>query len=383
MNRNVLITTLPLHSNYGGILQAYALQRALVGLGFIPVTDTSRPKSRLRRLRWLVVKHPYRWWRSVSPSSRADHWRQLRRRTARLQAFVDRHVRTGAAFEPATSERGLERVARAYRTFIVGSDQVWRAKYAHIPAQMFDLLEHVEGDRPRRISYAASFGVDDLSEYSEADRSRGRDLIRRFHAVSVRETSGVHICEEEFGVDAEQHVDPTMLLTPDEYVTLGVGPEGTAAPARGKLLVYRLDEGADSSTWERMLADRLGIPPLHLIGVPDSTNRGSTVPPLERVMPSVEHWISCFASADFVLTDSFHGCVFAILFNRPFAVQPNSERGATRFDTLLTTFGLGHHVLTESSTEIDERVFDPDWHTVNRILDAERKRGLDYLRANV
>ena len=108
--------------------------------------------------------------------------------------------------------------------------------YADIPAQFLDVLEPITGDRPRRISFAASFGVDDIAEYSDHDRSRAAALIRRFDAVSVREESGVRICRDEFGVRAEHHVDPTMLLTAEQYRELVSRAGGTMSPAAGRLL---------------------------------------------------------------------------------------------------------------------------------------------------
>lgn len=383
MSREVLITTLPLNANYGGILQAYALQRIVRDLGFRAVTDTSRPKPLLKRLRWLLLRHPYRWVRMVSPARADRDWRIQRRVTAPLRAFIARNIATGSFLEAAGTSRGRARLARRFRTFVVGSDQVWRAAYANIPAQFLEVLEPIQGDRPRRISYAASFGVDDLAEYRDDDRSRAAALIRRFDAVSVREKSGVRICHDEFGVRAEQHVDPTMLLTAEQYREVVSRAGGAVSPASGRLLTYRLDANDDVRRLEGMLGERLGLPPLDLLTSSPPSPRAYEARPADFVRPSIEHWLACFASADFVVTDSFHGCAFSILFNRPFVVYANAARGATRFASLLGVFGLEHHRFGAESPVIDERVFAPDWASVNRVLDTERARGLSYLTANL
>lgn len=383
MSRKVLISTLPLNANYGGILQAYALQRVVRDLGFRPVTDTSRPKPLLKRLRWWVLRHPYRWVRLASPARVDRDWRISRRVTAPLRAFIARNIETGSFMETAGTRRGKARLARRFRTFVVGSDQVWRAAYADIPAQFLDVLEQVQGDRPRRISFAASFGIDDISEYSADDRSRAAALIRRFDAVSVREKSGVRICHDEFGVRAEHHVDPTMLLTAEHYRKLVSHAGGAMSPATGRLLTYRLDANDEVRRVEGVISERLGLPPLEFLTPSPPSHRAYAAKPADFVRPSVEHWLACFASADFVVTDSFHGCVFSILFNRPFVVYANAERGAARFDSLLGVFGLEHHRVGAERSPIDERVFTPDWTRVNRVLDTERARGLSYLRANL
>ena len=265
MSHRVLITTLSLNGNYGGILQAFALQRVVRDLGFEPVTDTSRPKSLLKRLRWRLLQQPYRWFRRVSRSRSDRQWLMSRRVTAPLRAFVAQNIRTGSYMEIAGTPRGRARLARRYRTFVVGSDQVWRARYADIPTQFLDVLEPIAGGRPRRISYAASFGVDDIAEYTPDDRSRAAALIRRFDAVSVREDSGVAICREEFGVGAERHVDPTMLLTVDRYRALVSRAEGVVSPAAGRLLLYRLDSNDEIGRIQALIDERLGLPTLEFL----------------------------------------------------------------------------------------------------------------------
>ena len=382
MSRRVLITTLPLNSNYGGILQAYALQCVVRDLGFRPVTDTSRPKPLVKRLRWRLLRHPYRWLRLSTRTRSGGHWRTSWRVTAPLRAFVARYIETGSFMEVAGSRWGRARLTRRFRTFVVGSDQVWRARYADIPAQFLSVLEPVQGDRPRRISFAASFGVDDIAEYSSDDRSRAAELIRRFDAVSVREDSGVLICQDEFGVRAEQHVDPTMLLTAAHYMNLVSRAGGALSPAAGRVLIYRLDSNDEVRRITAVVGARLGLPLFEIQTLPPS-HHADAAEPADFVMPSVEHWLASFASADFVVTDSFHGCVFSIVFNRPFVLYANVERGVARFDSLLRVFELEHHLVRPGSPLIDDRVFTPDWDRVNSVLAGERERAFSYLRAHL
>ena len=378
MSRKVLITTLPLDSNYGGILQAYALQRVVRDLGYRPVTDTSRPRPRpwWKRLRWFLLKYPYRWVRMSLPPQLDWDWRASRLVTVSLRGFIARNIRTASFMDLAWTPRRKARLARRFRTFVVGSDQVWRAAYADIPAQFLTALPPNEGDHPRRISYAASFGVDGIAEYSADDRACAAELIQRFDAVSVRERSGVRICRDEFGVRAERHVDPTLLLPARHYREIVSRAGGSLRPATGRMLVYRLDANEDFRRLEAVLGEQLSLSPLSLLTPWPPSHRAYAADPTRYVRPSVEHWLASFASADFVVTDSFHGCVFSILFNRPFVVFTNVARGATRIDSLLEVVGLEHHRVEAGAVRIDDRVFTPDWDTVNRVLDSERARGL-------
>ncbi|BDZ54888.1 MurB family protein [Agromyces marinus] len=378
---------MPLHTNYGGIIQAYALQRAIRDLGHRAFVDTDDPVPLRRRALhrvWAVRRAV----RMLLPARVDWGWRAPREVLAPQQRFVRRHLSTPSAVKRADTARGRARLARRFDTFVVGSDQVWRAAYAEIPEEFLEVIEEFHGDRPRRISYAASFGRDDIDEYSEAERARATELIRRFDAISVREESGIRICAEEFGVRAERHLDPTMLLTPDHYRGLIARSRTTTAPATapaaGRTLIYRLDATDDMLRAERAIAERVGAPPMELL--PTQAPRSYAEYAADRARfdrPSVEHWLASIASADFVVTDSYHGCVFSILFNRPFVVHANARRGAARFESLLGVFGLEHHRADASAAGIDERVFAPDWDRVNRVLDAERERARAYLVANL
>lgn len=383
MSRRVLIKTLPLHTNYGGIVQAYALQRAIRDLGHRAFVDTDDPVPLRRRILhrvWAVRRAV----RMLLPARLDWNWRAPREVLAPQQRFVRRHLSTPSAVKRADTPRGRARLARRLDTFVVGSDQVWRAAYAEIPEEFLEVIEEFHGERPRRISYAASFGRDDIDEYSEAERARATELIRRFHAISVREESGIRICAEEFGVRAERHLDPTMLLTTEHYRGLIARSRTEPAPAAGRTLVYRLDATDDMLRAERVIAERVGAPAMELLPTDSPNSYAEYVADRARFdRPSVERWLASIASADFVVTDSYHGCVFSILFNRPFVVHANARRGAARFDSLLGVFGLEHHRADASADGIDDRVFAPDWARVNRVLEAERERARAYLVSNL
>ena len=128
----------------------------------------------------------------------------------------------------------------------------------------------------------------------------------------------------------------------------------------------------------------IDLSPLELLPPePPSSYREYAQNAATHELPSIEYWLACFASADLIVTDSFHGCVFSILFNRPFIVYANEKRGASRFTSLLEVFGLNHHFVAESLDAVDERVFAPDWTAVNAVLRAERARAIAYLKENL
>lgn len=96
-------------------------------------------------------------------------------------------------------------------------------------------------------------------------------------------------------------------------------------------------------------------------------------------------WLRYLRDCDAVVTDSFHGCVFSIIYNKPFVCLGNEGRGSTRFDTLFQVFGLEDRLVTSRDPEKVLRVLQKpiDWERVNAIHEAERQRGLDFLKSNL
>lgn len=364
--------------NYGNLLQTWALRRVLLGLGQGSVVD-STPTSptgarRFARLKNLVIRlsvmappglAPQRWWRLQS----------LVEAAAPQRTFIDKYIPS----VPLASKRGevdVEVAARA-TAFVIGSDQVWRPRYAD-PASMLLKPLGTDDSKPR-FSYAASFGRSDLGEWTPELIDQTRPLARRLDGISVRESSGVDVAKALWGVDAFQHVDPTLLLQAEEYAALA-----SDAPSRastGGLVDYVLDQGPSSLEAVAAVADTLGIEPTALMPRPASTYREFQEDPSKFRRPSVETWLATIASAGFIVTDSFHGTVFSILNNVPFLVLVNHERGAARFQSLLSMFGLIDRAVSPGVTWNRDLIRQPiDWVKVNSRIEYERLRSLQYIR---
>jgi hypothetical protein len=376
----VLIRTRPLsQGNYGGILQAYAMQRALRRLGLRPVTDLSRGDEvrtasmrgvATRAIKNVAVKAnlpgltPRAW---VSEALRGERDGALRDFVSERIDAVSLHDSTGAI------DTG---VLESADVFLVGSDQVWRGAFGRVPSYLFDFLS---ADDPRpRIAYAASFGTEDISEYSPELRRVSREMAQRFRALSVREASAVGICSAEWNMAATHVLDPTMLLTVDDYAELQVRQASRSAP---KLVSYVLDQGADAGHLVDQVSSHIGSPPRSLLPPDPPTLSAHRRTPEIYARPSVEEWVAAIAAAQFMVTDSFHGTVFAILHHVPFVTLANHARGAARFRSLLELFGLEDR-LCEPGTALSGQVLDstPDWERVETVLLRERARSLAFLR---
>ncbi len=155
-------------------------------------------------------------------------------------------------------------------------------------------------------------------------------LLKKFDAVSVREASGINICRNYFGVEALQMLDPTLLLSADDY--RGLICKAHTEPSNGNILVYILDKTPEKVALVEKIAKDKNLIPFWL----DSPDEYQSNLPLEKqIKMSVEQWLKSFGDAEFVFTDSFHGCIFSIIFRKQFLVFGNPKRGLSRFYSLL------------------------------------------------
>ena len=212
------ILTQPLYANYGGVLQAYALQKTLKNMGHSPITIRYGKKniipfrkkiiSILKRLGARLI-----WGNRISLSLDTIPFPGT---TLHIQNFIADNIAMTQHFYPPLRFEDI--AGFCFDAFIVGSDQTWRPCYSpHLPTFFLDFIP--EGSSIKKIAYASSFGTDNM-EYSEQELGFYAPLMQKFDAVSVREKSAVKICEKFFGVDAKFVLDPTMLLDAQEYETL-------------------------------------------------------------------------------------------------------------------------------------------------------------------
>lgn len=359
------ILTLPLHKNYGGILQAYALQKYLHDIEYeVILLDRQWNKGYLDRFKGLLKKILFR--------KKINTEKQIGKHSS---YFVNKYINKTQVLD---SERKLkEGVAKLnLDAIIVGSDQVWRLEYtkAFSMNYFFDFLRE---SGMKKISYAASFGEDSW-EHSEEITKKISQLLSKFNAISVREDSSIRLCKENFDVLVEHHIDPTMLLEVDEYINL-VNLE-KEQKSKGDILVYMLDMDNDKQKTIDAIADCIGGT-LFSVNV-KSVNSNDKLE--DRIYPTVTSWLKGFQDAKFVITDSFHGAVFSILFNKPFIAYGNSGRGLSRFNSLFRMFNLEHRfILRHDDLNVNLLNEEIDWNTINSKLSTYRLNSKEFLKKNI
>lgn len=346
-HKKIAFMSLPFEANYGGCIQSWALYYFLLKNGYEPtflnrrwnIKETSLIRSLLRWGYLNVYLYPF-------------------------MHFVKKNIRLSPVFRDSLSLK--EYVERGgFEAVITGSDQVWRIENVR-GADLNFFLDFLSGSKIKKISYAASFGSDKWKGEDGETKTISK-LLQEYSLVSVREDSGVALCRENFGADAVSVLDPTMLLTSEAYRK--VANVKSAMPS--EVVTYILDNNKWKSGYISMISEKLGTSEIALY--PKRMGR------LNRFV-SIEKWISSIANAKYVVVDSFHGMVFAILFNKPFTVIANVSRGLPRFTSLLSKLDLMDRLVFDGSD------FDPylaerpiDYTSVNKKIEILRKQSAELL----
>jgi hypothetical protein len=354
------ILTLHLHVNYGGILQAAALYRLLKDEGFQPLILRKEPENRSkfgRTVRNLMRRLPLQNIGGVRARAlaRAKHSPFMKRFLPNTTSACHNEDE----LREAVARYGLDAV-------VVGSDQVWRFEYHQDSNYAVYFLNFVPSGT-LKISYAASFGHEHWQYVDKTEEVSA--LLADFDAVSVREESGVEICRATLGVaECRLVLDPTLVVDPALYVE-------AAAPPRTKscqgLVNYVLDRNEGSELAQRHV--EAALPEAYrttLLSIGD-----------EQRQADIGQWLRTFMDADFVVTDSYHGTIFSILFGKNFIAFGNRDRGLDRFTTLLDQLGLlDRLVLDHDLSKIVSLVQQPiDYAAVNERLDLLRKLSRELL----
>lgn len=373
MPKKIAILTQPLHVNFGGTLQAFALQKTLIGMGYQvetlnyqwkKVSDFRKFLSLIRH-KALLKKVVYPFFDKELKALRAEHTR-----------FINNNINISPIIY---SVEDLKKYfdENNFDAVIVGSDQVWRVAYSpRIESFFLDFLSH--NSKIKKVAYSASFGIDEW-QFDFEKTLEIKSLFHKFNAVSVRENSAVDLCQQYLDIEVKHTLDPTLLLEAREYLEL-LNSKQKDSENIGKIFVYVLDGNENKEKIINIISQELDRKVFY--NQPKKKVKNNYfVENLEHyIYPSIEDWVKSFSEADFIITDSFHGTVFSIIFNKPFISIVNKERGASRFNSFLGQLNLTNRMVNDVS-EINHDLINKkiDYDNVNNKIIDLRKKSLDYL----
>lgn len=359
------ILTIPIFENYGGILQAYALQSVLRKMGHDAtlLVDYKAIKYKPIYL-WPFVLIRRLFVRYIKQDSTVHifHEKWAKRQHEFLTQYQSRFIKEKIQITQLTNIKDISKLNLS--AIIVGSDQVWRPKYVKTIDKYF-LSFLPRNSKIKRIAYAASFGTKEW-EFSQRQTEQCAKLAQKFDCISVREKSGVELCKHYLGTTALFVLDPTLLLNKEDYISL---LSSTIKKFDSRtIFTYILDPTKEKKEFIEEIKTTLQL---------TDTNIGFSNK--SRPYSSVEDWLSNFHHAQFIVTDSFHGCVFSIIFNKPFLAIGNPQRGQERFESLLSTFDLKERLIDLNNFDLSVLKREINWNKINQIKKDLQKYSIQTL----
>lgn len=371
---NVGIITLPMTNNFGGTLQAIALQQAVKNLGCNVTTMHWYSKDKYPQ------GNPYRYWRKwyfdrIFYYVRSKRIAKLTKAAKyRYSDYMHRHLKLQLCPFPFSS-KFMER--QQIDRWIVGGDQVFR--YLFTPRQECMFLSFLTPELRRScFSYSASFGTDEW-EYPKELTEKCRHLITDFQAISVRESSGAELCRQHLGREACVMPDPTWLLTDEEYDDL-MKEEQTPLPSR-YAAYYILDETEEIMNWINRFCQQQQCSAIDM-----ATDHNEFLGKGRRkheIQQTPAFWLKALKNASYLITDSFHGMLFALMFRIPFICFGNTFRGNARFDMLSSLFNIkGRIVSPDAALSIPAYTKEENNYLITKRQEL-REEGLKFIAANL
>lgn len=344
--------------NYGAVLQAYALTKTIEGATSSEVTPEiiDYRCSQIEKTRNVLN-------RMKKPSSKQlagcmvtlyKVWNYNRFLSQRMR--VSKKIYTSG---------DVALTNKQYDCFIVGSDQVWNYKLNGDDKTY--LLDFVE-DNKKKASYAASMGLVKLDSPQLLEYKKN---LSTFHHISVREQQCAQYLSQAMGLEkVRTTVDPALLLKAEQWSELA----GVKKRRNPYILVYNVPRPDFLFEMAQQLEKQTGIKAIYITNSQRPKARIN-----QLVYPGIEEFVSLFQNAAYVITNSFHGTVFSILFHRQFLVERKMDSTANdRIDTLLSLCNLTDRA--SSCAEVNKIFCSVDWKNVDSMLERERSIAMDYLK---
>lgn len=370
--KHIGIITLNGYFNYGNRLQNYALQKTLEKMGYevdTIVNDTKKVQKKSQTEKRTVIdkvklaaKLPFSELAEKVERKVTNRLYSKRRkmRTELFKEFSKKYINeTDFSITENNTPKSL---VDSYDYFIVGSDQVWNPHYQKGSSVEFLTF----APKSKRISYAASFGISSIpEEYKE----RYATWLAEMNHISVREHAGANIVNELTGRNVEVVVDPTLLLTKEEW--LEISEPASDKPMKGYILTYFLGKiPKERKKYIDKIAKENDLEVINLAQMNERT----------PYLSGPSEFIDYINSAQLFFTDSFHGAAFSIMLNTPFIVfdrAGSSMSMNSRIDTLLDTFDMETRYFNNFINE--NELFTVDFTKVETILENEKAKAMNYL----
>ena len=352
------------NGNYGSVLQAYALQKALRNQGYQTENIDYAP-STVKKVENLIknknsLKLFLEKWDAYCAKKVAGSPRELSEKQKKFEDFRENYINITRRY---SSPKEVATIDGEYDAYICGSDQIWSPVLLN-PVFYFDFLSDTE----RKIAYACSFGV---SSIKGKKATKITNYLNRFDYISVRESSGCEIVKNLTGKVVPVMSDPTLLLQRTDWDKVSK----YNLNLNKYIFCYFLSWNEDYWKYVENVSQQLGYQIVIVPSVKETYQVDAKI--LKNIGP--EEWVGLVKNASYVITDSFHGTVFSIIYNKPFTVlkrfsDDNPRSQNSRIYTLLEHYNLTNRL------GINTDIFNLQEYTkVNSQVEYDRRYALEWL----
>lgn len=366
-------------SNYGQIVQHWAMQVALKKMGHTPFLIRFYPGYNHGLLkRWLKLLKLVDYARAIMASIKGNKSDLKKIFHDNERAFhLFRRVNLNVSKQKYYKLADLQVFPPRADAYITGSDQVWSQLLSYKENEVYFL--NFGDDKVRRIAYAPSFSMD---EYPKELLSNLQHNLSRFCNVSCREYAGVDICKKAGFLKAKKVLDPTFLLCKDDYEKL-IRQVVTKHRHHNFVFIYSLNiTSSDEIRWKELKDSYKDYS--YVVTPSDGYFAGDELfgKDVEYSYCTIQGWLANIYNSSLVVTPSFHGVALAIILEKEFVYTPldgHCAKGNGRIIDLLTDLSLTDRILTKERNYIDIINKPIDWVKVGKTLSELRNDSVSFL----
>lgn len=361
----IINITMQAVNNYGSVLQTLATERIFRDLGYeVETLDYIQENLQMDSV-WKVIKYGGPGWKIKCKQiilqllKRKDN-----RRAEIMDEFRKKHIHLTKRY---LSIKELEEDLPGADIFCTGSDQTWNpVLYGPSKAYYLGFVP----DNKKKISFSASFGVDKLPAKDKLEVKR---LLSRYDAISVRESSGLEILEDLGIKEATLVLDPTLVVNSELWNKMS----SERMVSEDYIFVYQLNTSDRFVDYVNKVAKAKGLKVIYVKSRVENRYNNATY--IES--PKVEDWLSLFRYAKYVITDSFHGTLFSIIYKKEF-VDIYPPNFSSRLESILKLLGLeNRHV--KDFENYDWCADSIDYTKVDTIIETKKNETMAFLRKNL
>lgn len=303
--KKIAIMTWLYNENYGSILQAYALQHFLRSEGYEAEDINYKPSLKTKLKNWTVNRNSPKLYigklKSLYLNKTCKKPEELKKRSKRFEEFKRKNMKLSCLYQ---SPQDLKVINSQYDVFVCGSDQIWSPKLMN-PVFYLSFIN----EECKKIAYAPSFGV---SHINNRKLNQIKTYLASFNNISVREKQGKDLIDKCVETEVTVQIDPTLLITDEQWDICVSKP-----PIKGKyILCYLLSKNDKYLRIVKYLSEKHK---LHVVII--TTQDGSFDTDFEEILDAgPSEWLGLIKNAELVCTDSFHGCIFSLIFSKEFVL---------------------------------------------------------------